>query len=110
MHAQMSSPKLPEGEYHEEGEEAHEEVADGEDVGGHGERHVSLHQHPQLHGEGEAVEEGGHDGDGEAAGEEGAAEAGGEDGHAGEWRCSAQMCQQQCHCQLQLTFHSHHSV
>ena len=36
MHAQMSSPKLlPEGEYHEEGEEAHEEVADGEDVGGH---------------------------------------------------------------------------
>lgn len=36
MHAQMSSSKLlPEGEYHEEGEEAHEEVADGEDVGGH---------------------------------------------------------------------------
>ena len=38
----MSSSKLPEGEYHEEGEEAHEEVADGEDVGGHRQTHLMM--------------------------------------------------------------------
>ena len=63
-------------------EDGHEQVADGEDVGRHREGGGGLHQHPQLHGEGETVEEGGHDGDGEAGCEEGAAEAGVEERHA----------------------------
>ena len=38
----------PEGYDHADGEEGHEEVAGGEDVGGDGQGHVRLYNHPHL--------------------------------------------------------------
>ena len=72
---------LPEGHEEAEGEERHEQVADGEDVCGHRERHVRLQDHPQLHREGDAVQEGGDDPDHDGAGEEGAAQTGPHERH-----------------------------
>ena len=66
----------PERDHQSQWEDGHEKVADGEDVGRHREGGGGVHQHVELQGEGESVEEGGHDGDGEAGGEEGAAETG----------------------------------
>ena len=56
-------------------QETHQEVADGQDVGGHREAHIGLYDHPELDCEGDAVKEGRRDADDDGAGEEGAAEA-----------------------------------
>ena len=51
----------PEWYNHGDGEEAHEEVTSGEDVGGDGEGDVCLYNHPQLHSKSYPVQAGGDD-------------------------------------------------
>ena len=80
-HSQLFCVSSPEWQDHGQGEEEHQEVADGQDVGRHREAHVSLDDHPELDGEGDAVEESRGDADDDGAGEERAAEARVQEGH-----------------------------
>lgn len=74
---------IPERYNHAERQQWHQQVSYGEDVGWHWQGHVCLYDHVELHGEGDGVEDGGHDADDDGAREQGAAQTGGEEGHGG---------------------------
>ena len=66
----------PDGYEHGDGEDAHEEVASGKDVGGDGDGCVCFQYHPQLHSKSYQVQTSGDDSNHDGSSKERTADAG----------------------------------